>query len=155
MHATRVKELAAGILNVGVSKIWLSPDALPRAKEALTTEDVRALVSEKLVCIRKLSEQSRGRARQLKEKKKKGRKRGYGKRKGTWKARTKPKKTWMKNVRGQRLKLNELKKQGKVSKSLYRHAYRMVKGNYFRGQRHLEQFIEKEVKEIKETGKAK
>lgn len=143
MKAERVKELAAGMLNAGTSKVWLSPDAMSRAKEALTKEDVRALISEKLIRLRKVSEQSRVRARELAEKKKKGRKRGYGKRSGTWKARSKPKESWMKNVRSQRAKLNELKKAGKISRTEYRKMYRMVKGNYFRGKRHLEQYAEK------------
>ena len=77
----------------------------------MTKEDVRALVKEGAIKKKQVNSQSKGRARILKLKKKKGRKSGRGKKKGTKKARSEKKPTWMKNVRAQRKKLKELREK--------------------------------------------
>ena len=87
---------------------------------------------------KKENQQSRARARILHEKKKKRRKTGEGKRTGSKKARTSKKKKWMRTVRAQRSKLIELKNSKVELKIPYRKAYEMIKGNFFRGKKHLE-----------------
>ena len=106
MKATKVRSIVAGLLKTGKSKIVIDPTQNQRIKEAMTKEDVRSLIGDKIVRRRKVSQQNKKRVLS----KKKGRKRGAGKRKGTAKARTNPKKKWMKNVRAQRKKLKQLKK---------------------------------------------
>jgi len=140
MKATKVKIIVASLLKTGTSKIVMDPTQNQRIKEAMTKEDVRILIGEKIVRRKKVSFQNKKR----KLTKKKGRKRGPGKRKGTAKARTNPKKKWMKNVRAQRKKLKQLKKSKlKIS---YRKAYKMIKGGYFRGKKHLESVVLEEKK---------
>jgi len=111
MKAEKAKKMAAELLKVGVHKIWINPESEERLKEAMTKEDVRALIKDRIIKKRKEQEQSRARARILHAKKKKRRKSGYGKRTGSRKARSKEKKSWMHDVRAQRKKLRELKEK--------------------------------------------
>jgi large subunit ribosomal protein L19e len=140
MQTGKVKEIAAGLLKIGHTKVWVKPGEETRLKEAMTKEDVRTLISEGLVKVRKANEQSRGRTRKLLAKKKKGRKKGAGKKKGKETARRKLKKEWISNVRSQRRKLAELRTEAKEA-GIYSVAYQRVKGSYFRGRKHLEEFI--------------
>lgn len=138
MKSQKARLMAATLLKTGESKIWVNPLEIQRVKEAMTKEDLRVLIGEGIVKRKK--EQYQNRKRVLK--KKKGRKRGQGKRRGTAKARTSPKENWMKTVRAQRKKLRELKKSGSGKlKISYRKAYKMIKGGYFRGKKHLESAV--------------
>ncbi len=143
MKIPKAKKIAAEILNVGLSRIYIDPNNLSRVKEAMTKEDIRALIKERIIRKKKLAEQSRARARKLAEKKKKGRKKGEGKRKGKYSARNKPKKAWMMNVRAQRKLLKKLKEENPklFEKVSYRDIYRKIKGGFFRGKKHLENYI--------------
>jgi large subunit ribosomal protein L19e len=142
MNYRKAKRLAAKILKVGESKVWIDPEAGERIKEAMTNEDVRGLIAEKIITKNNVPEQSRARARKLKEKKKKGRKRGKGKRTGTKKARKEGKRFWIKNVRAQRAALKELKKKGVKLKYSPRKIYMMISGNFFKGKKHLQSVVE-------------
>jgi len=137
MKAQKVRTIVAQLLKRGKNKIWIDPNERQKLTEAMTKEDVRGLIAEGIVKKRKVSQQNTKRALA----RKKGRKRGPGKRKGTAKARTNPKKKWMKKVRAQRKKLKQLK-LGKIKlKISYRKSYKMIKGGYFRGKKHLESTV--------------
>lgn len=138
MELNKIRRMAAQILKVGKNKLWLNPDERDKIKESMTKEDVRALIKDGLIKIKKEKGQSKARARKLKEKKKKGRKGGYGKRKGRKKARARKKKSWVSGVRAQRKKLKELKNKGVKLSIQYRKAYNMIKGNYFKGKKYVE-----------------
>jgi large subunit ribosomal protein L19e len=138
VRLSRIKKIASELLKVGVTRIWINPEEESKVKEAMTKEDVRELIKNGVIKKKKLKEQSRGRARILHEKKRKGRKRGRGKRKGTRKARVKRKEFWVKNVRAQRKKLKELKLKGLVKGKDYGEIYRKIKGNYFKGKKYVE-----------------
>src|SRR3989344_9704708 len=133
MDERKARMVAARLLKVGESKIWINPGMLKRVAEAMTKEDLRALIKEGVVRKRHDHFQSRGRARILLAKKRKGRKRGKGKRTGTKNARKEGKRTWIKNVRAQRNALAELKAEGAKLQRPAREIYLMIKGNYFRG----------------------
>ncbi len=133
MELNKVKQLAARTLGVGVKRVKITNGE--RAAEAITREDIRTLIKEKALVITPIVGTSRGRARKLMERKKKGRGKGLGKRKGTRKAREGKKVVWMKKVRAQRKKLKELRPQG------YRNLYLRVKGGFFKSVKHLEGFI--------------
>lgn len=135
--------MAADILDVGESKIWINPTEIKPATEAMTRDDVRKLVAQRIVRKRKDHYHSRGGARILHAKKRKGRKSGMGKRTGTKKARTQPKKQWIARVRSLRKKLREMRTSGEL-KGNYAKLYRQVKGNVFRGKRHLETIAKEE-----------
>jgi large subunit ribosomal protein L19e len=113
--------------------------------KAITREDVREIIKKGIIKKKNNTGHSRGAARILKDKKKLKRKRGQGKRKGTPKARNKVN-TYNLKVRGLRKKLKELKQEGKLNNKNYNKLYLMIKGNYFRGKKHLEQYINGENK---------
>lgn len=141
MKLDQVRRLAMQILKTGNSNIWMNPEKTADLKGCMTKEDVREQIKQGHIRKRQLPQQSRGAARLLKAKQKRGRKRGFGKRRGTYKARMKKKETWIKMVRGQRKHLQELKKTKKVSGALYSKLYKLVKGGYFKGKRYIDQYI--------------
>jgi large subunit ribosomal protein L19e len=143
MQLERIKAIAAQLLNVGKNKVWVNPKENQKASEAMTKEDVRSLIGEGVITKKKTNAHSRGRARILAIKKKKGRKSGMGKRKGTKKARVKTKETWIKNVRAQRRTLKELKEKNPeaIEAVGYSTMYKRVKGNYFKGKKYVEAFV--------------
>ena len=136
--------MATLVLKCGVNSVWLDPDKGDKVKSVMTKEDVRALIEEGVIKKKMQNSQSRGRARILHQKRKKGRKRGKGKRKGTKKARSEKKSTWMKNVRSQRKMLMQLKKEKEkaVEKVGYRRLYKRIKGGYFKGKKYLKAAVE-------------
>jgi large subunit ribosomal protein L19e len=148
MENRKAKELAAKILKVGVGKIFINPQETTKVKEAMTKDDIRGLIADRIIKKRQDNYQSKGRTRVLKSQKKKGRKRGHGKRTGTKKARIEKKKTWMKKVRAQRRTLKELKEKDPeaVKKVGYSNVYKKIKGGYFRGKKYLEEYVKGEQK---------
>lgn len=145
MDLKKIRLIAQRLLGCGSNKLWFNPKELDRIKEAMTTEDIRALIKEGIIKRKKMQEHSRGRARILKEKKRRGRKRGFGKRTGSRKARMQRKKGWIKSVRAQRKHLRGLRQKKKISDETYSRAYALIKGGYFKGKRHIDLFI-KEAK---------
>ncbi len=141
MDLKKIRAIAQKLLNCGATKIWFDPKQVDRIQEAMTTEDIRALIKDNVIRKKRTHLHSRGPARILKEKKRRGRKRGFGKRTGTKKARTEKKRKWMDNVRAQRKYLRELKEKKKIDREKYSNAYSLVKGGYFRGKRHIDLFI--------------
>ena len=144
MEARKAKELAARILKVGVGRIFVDPTNLAKVSEAMTKDDVRTLIAERIIKKRASSEQSRAHARLLAAKKQKGRRRGKGKRSGTKKVRTDQRKTWIGRVRSQRRTLRELaeKNPAAVKEKGYGDIYRKIKGNYFKGKKYLVEYVE-------------
>ncbi len=142
MELKKVKELAAKVLKVGKDKIIIVDKE--KAAQAMTREDIRALVKQGAINKRKANEDSRGRARKLMEQKKKGLRKGKGSRKGTKKAKIGEKTEWLTKVRALRKKLKEIKP--KLKEGNYRRLYRMIKGGYFRSKAHLMLYVkEKEL----------
>lgn len=145
MKLPKIKQLAAEIMKVGTSKIWLNPEETATISEAVTKEDIKGLISERQIKKRRDQGQSKGRARILAEKKKKGRKSGKGKRKGTKKTRVNEKESWMKKIRSQRRELRKLKDSNEITASVYREAYNKARGGYFRDKKHINQYVSKEA----------
>ena len=148
MRLTRVKDHSADLLGTGKNQIWIDPEQLDRLSEVITKDDIRELISERVIRKKPSSRQSRGRTRLLKEKTRKGRKGGYGKRKGSKKARVEKKKRHINKVRSQRKTLKQLRKEKpEVVEGLgYSRLYRMIKGNYFKGKNYLIRMVEAEEK---------
>lgn len=136
-----VRRIASEIFGVGKSKVRFREDSVAKIGEALTREDVRALISDGAVYYLAPRNVSRAVARHKHLQKKKGRRFGAGSRKGTFAARSDPKETWIAKVRSQRRHLRTLSEQKKLSEGAYRKAYLMVKGNAFRGVRMLETYL--------------
>lgn len=144
MNALKAKELAARILKVGLGRIYLDPTQTSKVSEAMTKDDIRTLIAERVIKKRPQASQSRGRTRKGKEARAKGRGRGKGKRSATKKVRSEQKKRWMNRVRSQRKTLKELKLKNPelVKETGYSKVYNRIKGGYFRGKRHLVEFVE-------------
>jgi len=144
MDLRKAKELAARLMKVGVTKIYVDPTNTKKVDEAMTKDDIRGLIADRIIRKRQDNYQSRSRANALLAKKRKGRKRGKGKRTGTKKVRSEKKATWIKRVRAQRRMLKELKKSNPsaVAEKNYGDVYRKIKGNYFKGKNYLKEYIE-------------
>lgn len=138
MKLDQLKELVARTIGVGKKRVKITDEA--RATEAITRDDVRDLIREGAIVIKRRKGVSRSRARILMEKRRKGRKKGHGKRKGTRKTRSGDKSVWILKVRAQRRKLRLLRPS---IPRLYRRAYRMVKAGYFKSVKHLESYLKR------------
>lgn len=144
MNPEKVKLLAATVLKCGKNKVWFDPAAVDKVKSAMTKEDVKALVKEGIIRKKKENQQSRGRARILQAKKAKGRKKSFGSRRGLKSARSEKRRRWIGKVRALREELTKLKKENPkaVEKTGYRKLYKLIKGNFFKGRRYLDAFVE-------------
>ncbi|MCR4368415.1 MAG: 50S ribosomal protein L19e, partial [archaeon] len=65
MNEKNAKKIAAKLLKVGQTKIYVNPDETARIKEAMTKDDVRQLIKDRVIAKRKLSQHSRAGARIL------------------------------------------------------------------------------------------
>jgi len=142
MKVESARRLASRYLNVGTNKIKIKPEFVSKIKESITGEDIKGLILDKGI-FKEIKGQSRGRARILLEKKKKGRKRGIGKRKGTSKARVNPKLLHIIKARSQRKYIRLLLDTQKISKETYRDLYKKIKGGYFRTKAHISIYLSK------------
>jgi large subunit ribosomal protein L19e len=126
------KRLAAELLGVGESRIWLDPEKLTDAANAITREDVRGLIKDGTVKLKQPQGISRGRARGNDVKRRKGHKTGQGTRKGAKNARSPRKQLWMRRIRAQRKTLRVLKEEEALDRATYRRMYRKAKGGEYR-----------------------
>jgi len=137
------KKLAAKVLKVGVSRIWIDPSNLEEVSKAITRYDIKGLIDKGIIKVKPKKGVSRGRARKLDEQRRKGRRRGHGSRKGAKKARIPKKRNWINKVRPLRGLLKFLKEQGTITSKEYRELYNKIKGNFFRSKAHLKSYVEK------------
>ena len=135
------KKLAARVLGIGVNRVWVDPSRSVDVSSAITREDIRGLIRQGIIRAKQKAGVSRGRARELAAKRKVGRRGGHGSRKGASAARTPRKADWIKTVRPLRSRLNELRKDGVLTRRDYRRIYLMVKGGAFRSRAHLETYM--------------
>lgn len=134
--------MAAEILKIGETRVWIDPSRIDDVVAAITREEIRKLIHEK--AIRRVPKKgvSRGRARVLHEKKKKGLKRGPGSRSGSPTARVSRKERWMSRVRALRKRLRELRDDRSVTERVYRQLYVMAGSGSFRSVAELERYID-------------
>ncbi len=125
------RRLAAEILGVGESRIWIDPEKVEDVAAAITREEVRRLIKEGAIKALPARSPSRGRWRQRHEARKKGRHRGPGKRKGDASARREPKEEWMHRIRKMRRYLRFLRDHGVIDRRTYRKLYMWAKGGMF------------------------
>ena len=128
---TLQKRLAAEILGVGVSRVWIDPTRVDEVIDAITREDVRRLIRDGVIQVKPIHGNSRGRWRIKHMQRKKGRRRGYGKRKGAKSARLDPKDVWMSRIRKMRRYLRYLRDHGIIDRKTYRRLYMLAKGGMF------------------------
>ncbi|UCD26259.1 MAG: 50S ribosomal protein L19e [Candidatus Bathyarchaeota archaeon] len=141
MSLRNQRRLAAQILKVGEGRVWIDPDRTEDVEAAITREEIRKLVNEGI--IRSLQEKgvSRARAKALKEKKKKGLRRGPGRKSGSARAKISKKQAWMKKIRPLRKKLREMKSSRAITESVYRQLYNKAGSGVFESTADLERYI--------------
>ena len=135
------RRLAAEILKVGENRVWIDPERIEDVQMAITREEIKKLIHEG--AIKKLKEKgvSRARARVIREKKKKGLRRGPGSRSGAVHARISKKEAWMKKIRALRRRLRELKEKKIITVSVYRKVYKMAGSGSFKSIAEMERYL--------------
>jgi large subunit ribosomal protein L19e len=77
------RRLAAAILKVGQNRIWIDPERVSDVESAITREEIRKLVHEKIITATQIKGVSRGRAKVIQDKKRRGRRKGPGSKSGS------------------------------------------------------------------------
>lgn len=132
------RRIAAQVLGVGKNRVWFDPSRINEIKEAITKEDIKALVKEKAIKKKPVIGVKRraGKLRQLR--KKKGRVRGQGKRKKIVKKR---KREYIRRIRVLRRYVRELKIAGKIRASQGRRFLRLAKAGVIKTKRDIKEQI--------------
>lgn len=143
-----VRRIAASILGVGESRVWMDPERLEEVETAVTREDVKRLIKEGVISKLPPATPSRGRWRVKRLQIKKGRRSGPGRRKGP---RIEEKELWIRKVRAQRGYLKYLREKGLIDSKLYRRLRNQVKGGVFRSVSSLRAHL-KEIGVLREGG---
>ena len=139
MSTVSQKRLAADLLKVGKSRIWVDPEDTDRVSSAITRQEIRKLIHEG--SIRKVPELgiSRGRKRAHRNELLAGRHKGPGSIKGSA---TNRKRKWVVRIRSIRNRLRTLRDKRLITTQVYRKLSLMAKGGTFRGAAHLDEYIE-------------
>ncbi|MGY5872441.1 MAG: 50S ribosomal protein L19e [Candidatus Thorarchaeota archaeon] len=141
MKLTTQKRLAADVLKVGMSRVWIDPDFEDEVSLAITRDDIRRLIDEGAIQRKRTIGVSRGRARHILNQKRKGQRKGPGKKKGKATSKMSGKDRWMMKIRPMRKELRKLREDGKITPKVYRELYLKAKGNAFRNTAHLRTYI--------------
>ncbi len=136
------KRLAAEILGVGVSRIWIDPYHIDEVADAITRNEIKALIKDGVIQVRPIHSNSRARWRYRHIQRKKGRRRGHGKRKGVKTARLDKKEVWMTRIRRIRRYLRYLRDHNMIDRKTYRRLYMLAKGGSFHSLSHLKMYME-------------
>ena len=132
------RRLAAQILKVGQNRVWINPERMDDVEAAITREEVKKLIHEKI--ITSLPEQgvSRSRAKLVREKKRMGRRKGAGSRTGSGHAKISKKEA---KIRSLRKRLRELKASRIITESTYRKVYAIAGSGKFESVAELERYL--------------
>lgn len=141
MDVKTQRRLAAKILKVGSNRVKIDPDSLYDLSLAITREDVRRHIDDGSIRKRKVQGVSRGRARAVAAKKRRGQRIGTGSRKGPKYSRLSKKDRWISKIRAQRKFLKQLRGEGYIDTVTYRKLYLQSKGGLFRSVRYLRNYI--------------
>ena len=142
MNVNAQKRLAAEILKCGENRVYFEPDFIDDVSMAITREDIRNLIKNKIISKRKKIGISRYRTNLNLKKKQKGRARGIGSRKGKKTARSPPKRNWINRIRPLRRELKKLRNTKQIEVSVYRKLYLKAKGGAFNSVATLHRYIE-------------
>ncbi len=136
------KRIVASVLKCGVNRVWFDPSRLSDIENAISREDLRALITEGAIKARQKKGVSRGRARARIAQRSYGHRKGAGKRKGAAGARKPSKTAWVQKIRAIRKVLVELRTAGTIDRHMYRILYRKAAGGQFRSVAHLKAQME-------------
>jgi len=127
------KRLAAKILKVGESKVWLDPTKISEIEKAVSAADIRKLIKKGYI------KKKKEKLKKPKEKEKK--RRGYGSKRGKKYSIVSKKERWVNLVRVLREYARELKKKGKIDNQTYKKIRKLIKGGMFKSRAHLELYL--------------
>lgn len=128
------KRLAAKILKVGKSKVWMDPTKAEDISKAITRADVRRLI------LKGYAKKMPGKVRKPKEARDK--KKGQGSRRGSKHSIVDAKRKWITTVRPLRRELKALKTSKQIDGKSYRQVRSLVKGGMFRSRSHMRLYLE-------------
>lgn len=140
-NLSKQKKLASKVTGVGTERVKIDQSMAEEIKEAITREDIRALISNGAIEILPAQGISRHRARERHEQKKKGRRRGPGLRRGKAGAREPTHRKWINKIRSLRAHLMELREKKILDPKTYRELYMRAKGGFFRDMGHLKIYL--------------
>ncbi|MCW4021576.1 MAG: 50S ribosomal protein L19e [archaeon] len=135
------RRLAAEIMKVGETRVWIDPERIDYVEAAITREEIRKLIHEKVVKRLPATGVSRSRARLLAQKRKKGLRRGPGGKSGPARSKVSKKEVWMNRIRPIRRRLRDLKETRAITESNYRKLYDMSESGVFESKADLERYI--------------
>ena len=129
------KRMAAEILKVGQSRVWMDNEHFEDIKKAVTRSDIRKMISHGYI---------KAKRKKIKKPKlyPKKRRKGPGSRKGAKGSRLTKKRRWMNTIRPLRRMLKELREEKKIDPNMYRKLYLQVKAGAFRSRSHLRLYLE-------------
>jgi len=142
LKLTNQKRLAADIMKIGKTRVWIDPERIEEVEEVITRAEIRGLINDGVIQALPQKGISRGRARIRQIKKKKGRRRGHGSRSGGKTSLLSKKKRWAIKIRAIRKRLKVLVDSRVIQRSTYRRLYLLSKGGVFDNVRQVEQYIE-------------
>ena len=148
MNVNAQKRMAAEILKCGIHRVYIEPDYVDEVIMAITREDIRNLIQQGIIQKRQKKGISKFRTNLNRQRKKRGRARGFGKRKGAASARNPSKRAWINTIRPLRRELKQLRDTGKIERNVYRKMYLRAKGGSFKSVATLNRYL-KEHKLIK------
>ena len=137
MQITNQKKMAEQLLKCGVHRVWINPSYLDQVAQSVQKEDIREAIENGWIKAKAVQGTSRVRALKRQNQKKKGSRKGQGKRSGTANARNPRKQQWMATSRAQRRTLKEMREDGTLERSQYRHYYLKAKGGSYRSISHM------------------
>ena len=135
------RRLASQILGIGQNRVWIDPTRVEDVDGAITREEVRKLIHEKIIQTLPEKGVSRARAKILLEKKRKGRRKGPGSFGGSGHATVTKKEAWMLRIRSLRKRLRELKANRVITETTYTQYYRMAGSGRFNSIADLERYL--------------
>jgi large subunit ribosomal protein L19e len=140
-NLTSQRRLASRILNIGQNRVWIDPARVEDVDGAITREEVRKLIHEKIIKTLPEKGVSRSRAKAVLEKKRKGRRKGPGSHVGSAHAGVSKKDAWMLKIRSLRKRLRELKASRVITETTYTQYYRMAGSGRFSSVADLERYL--------------
>jgi len=135
------RRLASSILKAGENRVWIDPERIGDVEGAITREEIKKLIHEKIIVSLPEKGVSRSRAKVIREKKRKGRRQGPGSYTGSPQAIVTKKEAWMIKIRSLRRKLRELKANRTITEETYTEVYRMAGSGRFESIADLERYL--------------
>ena len=135
------RQLVSRILGIGVDRVKFDPEYLDDVADAITRDNIRSLITAKVIQIRPIKGTSKGRAYFKKlQRGKRGTKQGS--KKGGKGARIGKKEVYVNKIRAMRHQLKVSKSRKEVTNDSYWKLYKQVSGNQVRNLAHLRTLIE-------------